>query len=695
MRRPSLSLIGLFLVWGIIWAIPALREQTLIGKELLNSKNLFRQRPSLEQQLVDSPDDPYVQHRKIELQRDNLKPAEYFRAYDALIAKYPNQMFLRRSRLRSATRGPLVSDRRASQYDDSYVRPSGAREKPAKVWLDDAQLQAMAQQAHRSGELEPDDAFFPFMEAMALWSLHREPDALAALDRAGKCSEFNDGTTEESRIRFKHFSKYIPYEWDEKFLVSSLMLFPHLGSMRNLIREVCYSGVEEYKTGNKEEAWRRWKIALEVGRAVRRSESHGPEATLIGLLVAEALESMNFSIVAKQVAGYSHEEPQFNDDPDSYREKFKKQLRANMAAYVRLAKRDGQMVMSRLAQQERQEIIARRDDPVFRQTVDSFNSSLGWKSPWARLLVQIRWFGWRALLLSGCGVLGLALTGLITRGGRESQVGKSTVWSLSSFWISLWLGIGIWAGIMGAGLATYPALLSLQGSEGDPYGTDNLDWESKFWWLLAFTILGAIILTSVGRYRAGRSRPVVLCSRAGAWSAAQMSVWLIVLLLSVMLWAEGLGLTKIDLRVVGSLWISAVILALFLTWWNDRAQGPGSPSSFQMACCTALGLGSSVTVIRVSSDASVFAGVIMGLATLLLLARNFRHSWPGFRAFLPSLRAPLEACGRVMANLALAVSLCYLIGSLVLLPKRSELNRNVDRYIQMGEMDWIRAQKPL
>lgn len=693
MRRPSLSLIGLLLVWGIIWAVPALREQTLIGKESLNSRRLFRERPSIEQQLADSPDDPYVQLQKVELKRDDPKPAEYFRAYDALIAKHPDQIFLRRSRLRAATRRPLISDLRASRYDDRYIRPSGTREKPAKVWLNEAQLQALAQQAQSAGELDPDDAFFPFMEAMALWSLHREQDALVALGRAGRCSKFNDGIIEESHIRFNHFSKYNPYEWDEKFLITSLMLLPHFGSMRNLINEVCYSGLEEYKAGNKAEAWRRWKIALEVGRAVRRSQNHGPEATLLGLLVAEALESLNLSIVAKHVAGYSHEEPKFNDAPDLYREKFKKQLRANTSAYVRLAKSDGQIEMARLAQQECEEIMARRDTPVFRQFSNSFNRALGWESPWARLTVQIRWFGWRALLLSGLGVLGLALTGLLTRGGRESWVGKSTVWSLSSFWIALWLGIGTWAGMMGAGLATYPALLSLQGSEEDPYRTDIIDWESRFWWLLTFTVLGTIVLYLVGRRRARPVRTTVSGSQSSVWSAAQMLVWLMVLFLSVPLWADGLGLAQIDLPMVGSLWIVATVIALFLTWWNERAQDSASPRVFQLACCTVLGLASSIMVIRISSDASVFAGIMMGLATLLLLARNFRHSWPGFRAFLPSLRAPLEACGRVMANLALAISLCYLIGSLALLPKRSELNRNVDRYLQMGEIDWLRAQK--
>ncbi|RYG72053.1 hypothetical protein EON80_04545 [bacterium] len=537
---------------------------------------------------------------------------------------------------------------------------------------------------------------------MALCTLRREDEAVQALQRAGKCTTFNEGTFDDIRQRIAIQEKQGPVDWNEKLFIEWAELWPHLGALRAVTRELTYRGVDEYKAGHKARAWQHWDAALRAARVVRIGQSHGSHASLVGILVAEAINASAQQIIVQEITGLKIK---FTHPPDQSRDEWIQQLNQKSlqrtARFQALARRDGQSQLADLMGEEVKAINARRLDPQLNAMGSVFDKAMGWMTRAAAGTIQLGWFGWHALIMTGLGAIGMVCSLLVTRGGREPRVSKGTVWTLSVFFAALWLGVAFWSARAGAGAKPHAMLATLTSGAEEPnnpvsdYFLFGNDWDARFQWFVNLTLAGIWLLYTVGRYRAERQPLQPRRSNDLFWFGAQILAWLFACLITSVLWYAGIEVIFAPdySDALWIVWICSVFLAFFLTWWRQKLNGENDPRTFRVAFSAALGLLASVLMTRQHSDLSIFLGVLLGITTLVLLLRSMSAPWPGLKIFLVRMLDPLEACGRVMANLALVLTVAYAVGVLALWPTRQRLNHDVDQYIQMGEVEWMRAQK--
>lgn len=167
----------------------------------------------------------------------------------------------------------------------SAIPPPG----PVKATLPNP-LPAAAQQEYeqvaRDGErLDPDNAFFPMMLAMAQFERYADSEALASLARAAEKPRWNDYVAVETAgRRYSHHRILGPKSaWNDWSKYASVLL-PHYASLRELGRLIVWQAVEQEKQGNAEAG-----IALR-GRLMRiAARMRDQSTTLIGTLVGQAL----------------------------------------------------------------------------------------------------------------------------------------------------------------------------------------------------------------------------------------------------------------------------------------------------------------------------------------------------------------------------------------------------------------------
>jgi hypothetical protein len=219
----------------------------------------------------------------------------------------------------------------------------------------------------------------------------------------------------------------------------------------------------------------------------------------------------------------------------------------------------------------------------------------------------------------------------------------------------------------------------------------NSDWNQAFQRFLELTVLAIFASHFWRQLWAGKQNSVGVSLRSASlypfWSGI---AWLIALTLSIALWVDGLNFSMVtsQIGVLLPLWLVTVAIALFLT---GKADLPSENRQFKLACCVALGLLSSILMMRPNSDLLVFLGILLGLGSLSALLLSLQKSWTGFKPFFLGLRAPLELCGRVVADLAVVLSLVYVMVSLALWPVKQNLNQRIDDYVRLGEVEWMRA----
>jgi hypothetical protein len=682
-----------------------LRSPIQRGFEPSNANPFNRKRLSLEEPLKKSPNDPTLLSQKYQddwkISRGETQD-QFFREYDALIAKNPERLDLWRNRLRLSTSGPLLNEPNTLKYSrlEAERKKIPFRDKPNQLWMDPKQLKLLVKQARSAQKLAPEEGFFPFIESMASLGLGREEEGFEALERAGKCSAINDGAMDEIRAILAVWEKQHAQDWDEKLLVSWTMLFPHMSGMRSAVREMVYSGIDQYQKGNKAAAWRRWKAALAVGHRLRLSNLQGPDATYIGRLVGESMEMLVWEAIAKTLRPDEVAKRMKGVRLISPREKTDLLTKNNAQIFESFALQNGQRELALWSHREYQTIAEQKRSNFEVWDSDPFARILGYKTPIAVATVQVRWFGAHAFWLACCGVLGYVVSLLATRGGKDPWAARSTVWNLSAFFLMLWIGLVAWAVVGGVGLDSYLTLLSLQSddSHSPNWPLANANANENFWWFLFFTALATMLLNAWGnyrrRYRAGERKK-------STFPFAQLSLailWISVLFLTSLIWGDWFSFhetsefSPFSASLLG-LWLLTIVAVLLLTWRTQKSVAPGQSTLMKYAWGTAAWLLISVVLTSQSNEFFKFYGALAGLAGVLWVLFNLREIFRNRILFSVHLRIGLEVCGRVLANLALGLSLLYFLVSVALLPAHNQMNQKVDNYLQMGEVDWLKAQK--
>lgn len=195
--------------------------------------------------------------------------AQYFARYDAFELRFPLANVVRAQRLRDVTRGQIYVDI-GPQPDVNGVRFADSVNKHS--WLDRSQLEKAIESAREGARLEPDNAFFPWMEAILNFSLKRDNAAIAAMKRAGQCTRFDDYVMDAVRERLVLLRELRSTGWEDDFAEFSGALLPHYARMRNVTRAVMARARLARKRGDEMRALELAGITQRAGAVVERAD---------------------------------------------------------------------------------------------------------------------------------------------------------------------------------------------------------------------------------------------------------------------------------------------------------------------------------------------------------------------------------------------------------------------------------------
>ena len=682
------------LVWTILWSVPALRRQNerALQSGLGASQPVYFDFARVQRLYASAPGDPFVAAQNLQRtapwQSNDLgERARFFRDYDALIARFPARLDLRRQRLTRATnRGIVVTKYAPLPPQSGAQNPSG---------LDANGLRAVVKAARAGAVLAPDDGFFPWMEAMALWGLGREDDSLAALARAGRCARWNDGVMDEARQNIAFQESRGPLEWQQKLDIVAAQLLPHFSQMRTLVREVTWSGVALYRAGDRAQAWRRWEIALRAGGAFRRAQMSGPNAGAIGLLVGEALEITVWGTVAREIGGAT-EQPA--NSTQISRAQGQERNARDVAVFENLARREAQSQLATWSAREFGAITARRADPRMQFRLET----LPWERPSASWTLQIDWVGARVGALAIVGALCWLLGRALGRGQRPEKLESATlIWAQAAFWAALWIGAALLAVKAGIGAGDYITFIALSGYDDPALSRAAQSFANgAFWWLAGATIVGVPLSLWLGALRR-EARAQAVSRRAarrpnwGQIAEVAVGTLLGALTLALMAVADNADDPSGELGVLWLSWSGCALVWLGLAARpraeENATRWPRVLLSGALICALLAGALVAGVARWVWWDSRFLAWGVAGALSLVLFgvgARRLRAAQG--RPLLWG--ASLLASGRVLGGVSLAVSLAYLVVSLALLPVKAEMSRRADDYVARGEVDWMRAQ---
>ena len=685
---PKRGLIVLVLTWSVLLFAPIFRAQMRRMRAPLSSQNTPWPYPPLlnEMELArltrEHPADATLALAQFELQnRERVKDNNYWRQFDALVNRFPDALNVRSAKLIKATSGGLVR-RTYEPLPPNLSRFDIERAEFLRKWQNAAQRAILVEQARVGARQAPDNGFFGWIEAMALWNRDDEP-ALRALQNAARRTQFDDGLMANQRALIRWREKQGPLAWDEKLASVYAVLLPHLAQLRTLQREVIWSGIARYRRGDKAGAYRRWRIALESAGAMRRAYSHGPQANYIGLLVGQALQEEVWNTVAKELNSPAN----FNagNPPKNWQ----------LGAFQALARRDDQNAIADFAARERADFQSKIINPG--RTMTAYETALGVSRTSTRLSFQLPWLEQRVFNFSVVAALGLAICWLLRR-FSEAEIGRVSAGQIA-FFGALWLGV--------LGLAAFTRIgpelqifSDLSGIENStfllPWIPEILEKMSLVWLGIALTLACAIALCYWQNAREDwRLQKQVLrgsghVGMAPIWLSISLSLtWILVALLLILSCAVN---RSNDATLIGVSCALVLMLALGLTLLYNERFSRGDKQHGRLAILSAfcalfaLLLASIFGVFDNDPIAIVIALLLLcALASLIYLAINSRD-WRS--TFMRALAIALQTLGGVAAVCAVA----FLLASLAALPVRTRQNRIVDDYIKRGEIDWMRSQ---
>ena len=330
--------------------------------------------------------------------------ADYFARYDALEARFPKSNAVRAQHLRDVTRGPLEIDETPHPKDWNYAEP------PQKKWLTDAQLQIAVGSARAAEKIEPDNAFFPWMEAILQFSLKRDGAAVDALQRAGNCARFDDYTGASARARMALLHRLRATGWEDDLAEYGGVLLPHFAKMRAVARAAMGRSRRARARGDEARALETIGALQRAGAVVGRSNSGGVITNLVGQAIcaiawSAAIENLpdkpqladflarNQSLISSMAPATSFEQ-YLKRERESSREASIQYRRALIARYARYMRARGRDDLAREALKIFDDLGALR---VFDVSEALDDSPL---PPRLQLLTRFYWIGAIALRLA-------------------------------------------------------------------------------------------------------------------------------------------------------------------------------------------------------------------------------------------------------------------------------------------------------
>ena len=284
---------------------------------------------------------------------------------------------------------------------------------------DPALLRRFEQWASAGEKLDPDNAFFPYMQALALFDMQRDPEALSAICRAGAAHRWDDYVSFETQSINSARDAYLDHEMAlERASREAAVLLPQYAAVRSVARQVCALAIQLEKSGKKADALRLRHALIRCGGLMRSAPT-----CLVTNLVGIVVSSVGCSLPEGKTHQYS---PQWSNRQNN---------EARLHQYQDYCARIGHPEEGAYAADELQKGWAIQD--ALRGSGEGDWSEESDTFPIRDMAVLAGlWILGVALLGNALYVVGLFLLGQILRRRNQHTVILVTAWSLAMAWLT-------------------------------------------------------------------------------------------------------------------------------------------------------------------------------------------------------------------------------------------------------------------
>jgi len=607
----------------------------------------------------------------------------YFRRYDELERRFPDSNAVRAQRLRDTTAGQLVPHQ--GPWAKGETVPLGLE--TSRVWLAKPELEASLRTAVEGARREPDNGFFPWMQATLLFAMDKPNDAIQALDAAGKCARWSDGTNQTVIRRLALLHRLRVSNWQDNYWEAWSMLLPHFAPMLSAARATAGQMRLARRRGDEARALEIAGILQRAGSSMARCED-----SLIGGLVGDAICGIAHKTTIEDLPDApKRANSSASADEAKARHDIEELRRARLQAFVAYTRAHNRPDLAREALGIEKTIDAARlswqsarsdmdngSDPTLRTTIGlqiafflsmlllwlSLAASLTWFGCWLFTMrregngqARAKTIGWSFFCLGATG----ALLGVLI---RIEQMLKP---DLFNFVPNINSPSSSIPGQPPVGLLTIPAILWLA-----PIVL-SMAWERKRKWkprwklelgrpnLRQLTSRGLWIVCFVGASMFALSSPLQLAPALFYF----WIVWLLCLLVGSVLFIAWASRERRLARIFGlaSFWMGTLGVMLGV---------PREDNQLELQCIWDLAL-------------------LMALAALFLSWRNRRVKGKIQLDWLFDFLGRVRIAASV---LALGTTLGYLGIALWTMPVEARAKAQLDRQLQIGEPAFLREQLP-
>jgi MFS family permease len=644
----------------------------------VRSQDLYPEPPKSGEGIQVLPPKPVGQSLDAPAKTLQQRAVAYFAHYDELERRFPASNAVRAQRLRETTWGQLVVHE--GPLPKGEVALPSADSSP--VWLARPELQSALRSAREGARREPDNGFYPWMEAVLQFSLDRPDDAIKALDAAGKCGHWSDDTRNTFARRTALLRRVRAVGWEDSTQEAWQMLYPHLSSMRRAARAATGQMRLARRRGDEARALQIAGVLARAGANMSRNND-----TLIGQMVGEAICSIAWAAAIEDQPN-APRFPVWQGQPTRQQERETLQIfrRQRLKVFAAYARAHGRSDLAREAEHieptlDSQTLEALYDSPGFDSTLSR-----------GRSLSNAFWLGAWLLRLALAASLVWIATFLLTR-RREPQPrgerAKNVAWAFFC--------LGATAALLSALIASEAGLVDTMGSFPDltpepprlAVLKDNLPLFLGLLWLVP--VVGSSLLEHAKAWKPVIQRGATNWRRV--ISAALWSVFLGGLLIGWQtqnvaepsVWSQ-------DLVYFSVLWLLTPVVgsALFIAW---------APQKSRMARILGVGAfwmaGLSALVSSTSPGETPFYWFAWGMALvmaffLFFFGQRDRASTPGDAW---SSAFDFAAQARMAASvLALGATLGYLGVSLWTIPVERGVGVLLNHQLRIGESAFLREQ---
>jgi len=615
----------------------------------------------------------------------------YFRHYDELERRFPNSNAVRAQRLRDTTTGALIVS--TFPWAKGETVPTGMQVSP--VWLAKPELEASLRTAVEGARREPDNGFFPWMQATLLFALDKPDDAIKALDAAGKCARWSDGTNQTVLQRIALLRRLRAANWQDDDWEMWSALLPHLAQMRQTARAASAQMRLARRRGDEARALEIAGILQRAGGNMARCQD-----TLIGGLVGEAICD-----IARQAA--------IEDLPDApkltiphgipseaqIRHAQKELRRARFQAFIAHTRAHNRpdlaseafeiektLDATRLSSQFYGSQVDSAPDPILRATIQlEIASLLGAWLFWFSLAASFTWFG--------CWLLTLR------QAGNNQARAKTIGWSFFCLGATGAI-LGATGAILSVALRSNPSFgsdrfgFAFSGSnpEGAPSGSPVV---GLLCFLVALWIAPIALSMAWERRRKWKPRWKLEAGKPNLRPLISRGLWIIGLAGAPLSWNQSAAPFDRAFLYFWILWLLCLLIGnvLFVAWaqrerrlgrffglgsfwmgvFSLRFPAPDGSQQFGAYCTWAL-------------------AILLALAALFFRQRahkaegNTKQDW--LFDFLGRVRIAASV-------LAMGATFGYLGVALWTMPIEARAEAQLDRQLQIGEPAFLREQLPM